>query len=77
MRELADVIGILHQDPEVFLQGGAADTDEVAEIEALIKLRNDSRASKDWANADLARNKLTEMGIVLEDGPEGTIWRRG
>jgi cysteinyl-tRNA synthetase len=77
MRELADVIGILHQDPEAFLKGDASgNDDEVAEIEALIKLRNDSRASKDWANADMARDKLTEMGIVLEDGPEGTTWRR-
>ena len=76
MRELADVIGILHQDPEHFLQGDAGDSDEAAEIEALIKLRNDSRAAKDWANADLARDKLNEMGIVLEDGPEGTTWRR-
>ena len=76
MRELADVIGILHQDPEAFLKGDAGNDDEVAEIEALIKLRNDSRASKDWANADMARDKLTEMGIVLEDGPEGTTWRR-
>lgn len=76
MRELADVIGILHQDPEAFLKGDAGSDDEVAEIEALIKLRNDSRASKDWANADMARDKLNEMGIVLEDGPEGTTWRR-
>jgi cysteinyl-tRNA synthetase len=76
MRELADVIGILYQEPDSFLQGDAEGDDEVAEIEALIKLRNDSRASKDWANADMARDKLTEMGIVLEDGPEGTTWRR-
>ncbi|MEF1288992.1 cysteine--tRNA ligase [Vibrio sp. M260118] len=76
MRELADVIGILHQDPESFLKGDAGNDDEVAEIEALIKLRNDSRAAKDWANADMARDKLTEMGIVLEDGAEGTTWRR-
>ncbi|WP_260258874.1 cysteine--tRNA ligase [Vibrio intestinalis] len=76
MRELADVIGILHQDPEAFLKGDAGSDDEVAEIEALIKLRNDSRAAKDWANADMARDKLTEMGIVLEDGAEGTTWRR-
>jgi cysteinyl-tRNA synthetase len=76
MRELADVIGILHQDPEAFLKGDAGNNDEVAEIEALIKLRNDSRASKDWANADMARDKLNEMGIVLEDGAEGTTWRR-
>lgn len=76
MRKLAEVIGILYQDPEAFLKGNAGDDDEVAEIEALIKLRNDSRAAKDWANADMARDKLTEMGIVLEDGPEGTTWRR-
>ncbi|QBH27464.1 Cysteinyl-tRNA ligase [Vibrio vulnificus] len=76
MRELADVIGILHQDPEAFLKGDAGNDDEVAEIEALIKLRNDSRAAKDWANADMARDKLNEMGIVLEDGPDGTTWRR-
>ncbi|MCL9782665.1 cysteine--tRNA ligase [Vibrio sp. S4M6] len=76
LRELADVIGILGQEPEAFLQGGAGDDDEVAEIEALIKLRNDSRAAKDWANADLARDKLAAMNIVLEDGPQGTTWRK-
>ncbi|MBU2895431.1 cysteine--tRNA ligase [Vibrio hepatarius] len=76
MRELADVIGILYQDPEDFLKGQAEDDSEVPEIEALIKLRNDSRAAKDWTNADVARDKLTAMGIVLEDSPEGTIWRR-
>lgn len=76
MRELADVIGILHQTPESFLQGESSSDGETAEIEALIKLRNDSRASKDWANADLARDKLNELGIELEDGAEGTTWRR-
>ncbi len=77
MRELADVIGILSQDPQEFLHSSAnEDADEVAQIEALIKLRNDSRAAKDWANADMARDKLNEMGIVLEDGAAGTTWRR-
>ncbi|MDP5253630.1 MULTISPECIES: cysteine--tRNA ligase [unclassified Vibrio] len=76
LKQLADVIGILNQAPEAFLQGGADSDEDVAEIEALIKLRNDSRAAKDWANADLARDKLNELGIVLEDGPQGTTWRR-
>ncbi|MCE0492825.1 cysteine--tRNA ligase [Vibrio salinus] len=76
LKELGDVIGILSQDPETFLHSGAAAGDDVAEIEALIKLRNDSRVAKDWANADMARDKLTEMGIVLEDGSAGTTWRR-
>ncbi|KKD57949.1 cysteinyl-tRNA synthetase [Grimontia sp. AD028] len=76
MRELAEVLGLLEQDPEAFLQGNAGGDDEVAEIEALIKARNDARASKDWAAADAARDALTAMGIVLEDGAAGTTWRR-
>ncbi|MFP1792528.1 cysteine--tRNA ligase [Lonsdalea quercina] len=77
LRQLAKVLGLLEQDPELFLQSGAqADDDEVAEIEALIKQRNDARQSKDWGLADAARDRLNEMGIVLEDGPQGTIWRR-
>jgi cysteinyl-tRNA synthetase len=77
LRQLSGVLGLLEQDPEAFLQGGAqSDDSEVAEIEALIKQRNDARQSKDWALADQARDRLNEMGIVLEDGPQGTTWRR-
>ncbi len=76
LRELAGVLGLLQQDPETFFQGGAGEDDEVAEIEALIQARNDARASKDWPAADAARNRLTEMGIVLEDTAQGTSWRR-
>ena len=42
----------------------------------LIKARLEARQAKDWAAADAARNRLTEMGIILEDGPQGTTWRR-
>ncbi|CNJ89990.1 cysteine--tRNA ligase [Yersinia enterocolitica] len=77
LRKLAHVLGLLEQDPELFLQSGAqTDDDEVAKIEALIKQRNDARSSKDWALADSARDQLNELGIVLEDGPQGTTWRR-
>lgn len=78
LRQLAGVLGLLTQDPEQFLQSGAqTESDEdVAKIEALIKRRLDARASKEWALADEARDALTEMNIVLEDGPQGTTWRR-
>lgn len=76
MRELAGVLGLLTQSPEAYLQGGAGDDDEVAQIEALIKARNDARAAKDWGAADEARDALTAMGIVLEDGANGTTWRK-
>ncbi|MFC0322795.1 cysteine--tRNA ligase [Gallibacterium melopsittaci] len=76
MRELAGVLGLLYQDPETFLQAGL-DDDETAIIEALIQQRNQARANKDWATADAARNKLNEMGVVIEDGANGTTWRKG
>lgn len=76
MRELADILGLLSQDPETFLQGGVGEDDNVAEIEGLIQQRLDARAAKDWAAADDARDKLLAMGIILEDGAQGTTWRR-
>ncbi|MFU2048345.1 cysteine--tRNA ligase [Avibacterium gallinarum] len=75
LRELGDILGLLQQDPESFLQAGA-DDDEVAKIEALIKQRNEARAAKNWTAADEARNQLNAMGIVLEDGANGTTWRK-
>lgn len=76
LRQLGAVLGLLQQEPQAFLQGGAATGDDVAVIEALIEKRNTARAEKDWASADAARDELTAMGIELEDGAEGTRWRR-
>ena len=76
LRELADILGLLSQDPETFLQGGIGEDDDVAEIERLIQQRLDARAAKDWAAADDARDKLLAMNIILEDGAQGTTWRR-
>ncbi|HBT13953.1 MAG TPA: cysteine--tRNA ligase, partial [Erwinia persicina] len=77
LRVLAGVLGLLEQDPEQFLQNGVNINDEeVAQIEALIQMRIDARLAKDWAQADVARDRLNAMGIVLEDGAGGTRWRR-
>lgn len=73
--KLGEVLGILQTNPEQFLKGDQAD-DEVAQIEALIAKRNQARADKDWGAADEARDALTAMGIVLEDGAQGTTWRK-
>ncbi|MCS6153963.1 cysteine--tRNA ligase [Shewanella baltica] len=75
LKQLADVLGLLSQEPEAFFQGGGSD-DEVAEIEALIVERNRARTEKDWAAADVARNRLNELGVELEDAPSGTTWRK-
>ena len=47
-----------------------------AELEGMIKQREEARAAKDWAKADQLRQQLSDMGIVLEDTPAGTLWRR-
>ena len=78
MIKLADILGILQQSPNDYLQGSAGGgQDDVAEIESLIKARNDARASKDWTAADAARDALNALKVVLEDNENGTTWRRG
>ncbi|HSH53873.1 MAG TPA: cysteine--tRNA ligase [Methylotenera sp.] len=73
LKGLADVVGLLQRDPDVYLQGEA---DNVLDIDALIVQRNDAKKSKNFADADRIRKELAEAGIVLEDTPQGTIWRR-
>ena len=78
--KLGGIVGLLQLEPEAYLQGTVGDSGEdndVAEIEALIEQRNSARKNKDWAKADEARDKLNALNIVLEDGPQGTTWRRG
>ncbi|CUX97344.1 cysteine--tRNA ligase [Candidatus Hoaglandella endobia] len=77
LRQLASVLGLLEQDPVAYLQKWAGnDTGEEIKIQALIQQRDEARKVSQWALADEARNKLIAMGIVLEDGPQGTTWRR-
>jgi cysteinyl-tRNA synthetase len=76
LKGLGDLIGLLQLSPASFLQG-ESDNDEVTEVEALIKQRNDARASKNWASADEARDKLAAMNIIVEDSAGKTTWRKG
>jgi cysteinyl-tRNA synthetase len=43
----------------------------------MIQARIDARAEKNWGEADRIRDDLQAAGIILEDGPQGTTWRRG
>ncbi len=74
---LADayMLGLLFQEPEIWFKGEQGD-DEAQEIEAKIQARLEAKKNKDWATADAIRNELKAQGIILEDTPQGTTWKR-
>ncbi len=73
-RELGgDVLGIVPEREE----GTADAAREDGLVRLLIELRAEARAKKDWATGDTIRNRLKELGVVLEDRPDGTIWKLG
>ena len=77
LRALGGVLGLLQRDPSEFLQGGAGESGCAPEqIEQRIAERNAAKKAKDYAAADRIRKELLDEGVVLEDTPQGTVWRR-
>lgn len=70
----AYMLGLLYNDAESWFKG-TTDAEDT-EIEALIAKRAEAKKNKDWATADAIRNELKERGIVLEDSPTGTTWKK-
>jgi cysteinyl-tRNA synthetase len=79
LRELGAALGLLGNDPEAFMKTGglATPAGDSLDIDALVQQRLDARKDKNWAEADRIRDRLRELGIELEDTPQGgTVWRR-
>ena len=77
IRGLGGVLGLLQRDGGEFLQAAKSDSRlSNAEIEQQIVARLAAKRDKNFAEADRIRAELKSLGIVLEDGPSGTSWRR-
>ncbi|MBO7555823.1 MAG: cysteine--tRNA ligase [Alphaproteobacteria bacterium] len=74
----AKVMGLLYQSPELWFKSGSSVEGNMSdeEIDSLIAERAEAKKAKNWAKADEIRNKLKTQGILLEDTPNGTCWKR-
>ena len=70
----ADLLGLLQMPVADWFQGG--DDVDTAAIEEMIAQRTEARKNKDFAESDRIRDALAAQGIILEDGPEGTSWKK-
>ena len=71
-----DLIGVLQSDPEDWFTSSTDSELSDSNIESLIADRNKARAEKDFARGDAIRDELAGKGVSIEDGPDGTRWRR-
>ena len=77
LRALGGLLGLLGRDSDAFLRsGGAQGAVSETEIAKGIAEREEARRARDFRRADEIRAGLLEKGVVLEDGSEGTTWRR-
>lgn len=87
LKALANILGLLESDPVEFLQSGVIEVEgsspaeaellfSSAHIDQLINQRTEAKKARNFAEADRIRKELSDQGIVLEDSPQGTTWRR-
>ena len=77
LRAAGDLMGLLQMDPEAWFAGEDEGGLSAERIEALISERTAAKAARDFAVADRIRDELAAEGVIIEDGPDGTKWRRG
>ncbi len=73
------MLGLLQRDAQEFLQAAPAGrrVDAATTSTHAVAARAAAKKAKNYAESDRIRDELKAAGIVLEDGPAGTTWRRG
>jgi cysteinyl-tRNA synthetase len=80
LKSAGEVLGLFSRTPdqfekEIFALKSEEKGLDTEKVERLIADRTHARTTKDWAMADQCRDELTQMGVVLEDTPDGTLWK--
>ena len=79
LRYLVDILGLVQHDVDEFLKSDIGQVElnlTEAQIEDFIQQRQDAKKAKNFSQADQIRQDLLDLGVVLEDTRQGTIWRR-
>ena len=71
-----DLMGLLQSDPDTWFAGENASGLSAGQIDALLAERQAARAERNFSRADEIRDELADAGVQIEDGPNGTTWRR-
>ena len=76
MQASGRLMGFLGEDPDAWFAGEGANGYTAGAIETLLEQRRAARVARDFVRADAIREQLAVAGIAIEDGPQGTSWRR-
>jgi cysteinyl-tRNA synthetase len=79
---MGDVLGLFQENAKDYFEGKKAAAVEkmsidTEKVQQMIAARTAARKDRDWKKADQIRDELLKMNIVLEDRPEGTVWKIG
>jgi cysteinyl-tRNA synthetase len=76
MYACGDLMGLLGNDPDDWFSGHTEGDMSSDDIDALIAKRDVAKSSRDFKTADAIREQLSEAGVTIQDGRDGTTWRR-
>jgi len=71
LRASAGLLGLVEATGDAWFRG-----DGDADVDARVAARTEAKKRRDFAEADRIRAELLDEGVLLEDGPQGTTWRR-
>ena len=76
LREAGGLLGLLQQDPAVWLSQPTGEDGDTARIQSLVEARSAARSARDYATADRIREELDALGVVVQDRADGPAWQR-